>query len=586
MHHTNRSTVTAARSNILDIYGPSVLLATLMIAQIWSAGFYDDDSVISLWNQKLEIWGHTLWDYCYENFVNFLKFQGRFPLVFSFGLLPILLEIGNDLVAYRIYFGIIYLLSFLLIQSGLTRLFSSHIPASLVLIIFVSCSQFQNYHDSFTSYFAYLPLLTGFMVQAISSYDQLLVHINETSTFPRRLVIKHLAWVFLAILTWEAAIVVAVATLGQNLLSSTPFKRKWTLLLIPIGWGILFGVLNLLLKQSSLNTGTTIQVSSLQSILHAYLVQLASTIPVFVGDSMTPSVWRQIPTITPSAITGGVAVVCLLIWLTRSASTKIQKLPFHRWMVPVVGGVCFITVPPVLTAITVKYQLELKWGMGYLQLYVQTFGLALILGTLLNWLRGQRNKSLLALYGLGCVAIVILFAGNVSRNNAVVQIRNAFWKTPRDVTALALQQWDRSGEISDIVVERDYLQRWENSEFSQLHLGMSIPFHPRNVSLPSFPTRNWFLLASPTYQTDDLPAFAYFGRLRSANCTVDNTIVVERPPNGAPNVWLEYMILKENAEIESFSHSVPANKSGENVPVILREPRQIKRGTIKLSVRI
>lgn len=574
------------RPNVLVIYGPAVLLAALMIGQIWPAGFYDDDSVISLWQQQLGMWGHSLWGYCYDNFVVFLKFQGRFPLVFSFGLLPALLEIGDHLTAYRIYYGAIYLVSFLLIQSGLTRLLCSHIRATLVLLLFVSCAQFQNYHDSFTSYFAYLPLLTGFLIQAIASFDRLLDHVGETESIPTWGLVRHLVWVALAMLTWEVAIVIAVVTVGQTLLAPTALQRKWKLLLVPVAWGALFIVLNLALKQGSVNTGTVVQVSSLQSILHAYFVQLASTIPVFVGDAFTPSVWQHLPTITSSAIIGAVAITGLLMWLSRAANAEHQSLPIRKWIVSLLAGLCLIAVPPALTAITAKYQGELKWGMGYLQLHVQTFGLALILGTALIWLRGHGNKTRTVLYGLGCGLIIGLFTCNVSRNSAVVEFRNAFWKAPREITALALQQWDRSTALNNIMVERDYLQRWETPEFTFRNTGEIIPLHPRNVPAPDYAAADWFLLASPNYQPGNQSAYAYLGRLLNADCTVDNTFVVRRPPHGAPPVWLEYLVLSESGHFESYSQLVPANESGQSGPLILREPRQIKRGTLKLSVRI
>ena len=104
--------------------------------------------------------------------------------MFSFGLLPVLLVVGDDLLLYRAYFTTVYVLSFLVMQYGLSRLFRSASLASLVLATFVANIQLQNYHDCYTSYFAYLLVATAMIIGAMASFDRLLAAGSQLGRIP------------------------------------------------------------------------------------------------------------------------------------------------------------------------------------------------------------------------------------------------------------------------------------------------------------------------------------------------------------------------------------------------------------------
>lgn len=567
-------------SSLPGDYLPAVLLAAVMIGLTWHAGFYDDDSVISLWREQMLQAQVSLWHYCWSNFTGFIHFQGRFPLVFSLGILPILIGIGDHLAWYRLYFAAAYLLSFLLMQRGLARIFNSHLLASLVLAVFVAGVQLQNYHDSYTSYFAYLPLLAAFIIGGLASYDRLVEAVGGAQPIWGRHLWIHLGWVLAAMLTWEIAIVLAAGTAIHALVSRVPGRRKLALAAVPVIWGLVFVGINLVLKQHSTNAGTTISMSSLPAIGHAYIVQLAGTLPLAVGSAGCPSVWHSLPPLVPAAGFAGL-IVMFVLW--RALRVDPAPTDCRRLLIAFCYGACCVLVPPALTAVTAKYQRELAYGMAYLQLFIQNLGLAMMLAATLASLVAPKPWMRLARIGFGAATVAVL-ALHFSRNVRVIAYRNAFWLAPRQLAANALESMPDGAAAKSIVVTRDYLMRWENVDFSRRHLGRAVPFVPAGTYRQQPIPPRTLVLAYSRYVPRDAPGVACAGWLSAGSCTTGNVLVVTRPPGGAPAWSLEYEVEAPPAPAALRSRQIPPADDPSPYDVIT-EPARILRGSVRLVVK-
>ncbi len=560
---------------LISDYGPAIGLALLLASLCWDAGFFDDDSVISLWGEQAEQHS-SLWSYCWKDFVNFIKFQGRFVPVFSFGILPILIRIGDDILLYRLYFSAVYVVAFILLQHGLGSLFRSAAAATLTLTVFVANIQLQNYHDSYTSYFGYLPIATAFIISAVASYNVILASAVSGKRVPLRLWGTHIAWVLVAISTWELAIVIAALTLLQAATLDLPWRRRGYFAVFPLAWGSLFAVINLVLKQHSTNTGTVVAISSPAGMFQAYWVQLVGTFPFSLQDPATfqDTGW---PSLKVAALVGTLFCGFLLDRTirrmradTRNSSRILLSLGLQ--------AVCLMVVPPALTAITAKYQAELKPGMAYLQVYIQNLGFSIGVITIIvaarRWLIEHRVGFLL----VGLVTLTFVIHWN--RNRAIIEYRNSFWHGPRELTAEALQALHLSEEAQGIMIDRTYLQRWENPDFAGRLLGRPLPFETGSQLAADF---------SRLYvnYTGCVPmggaGFAHAGIILSGRVSPrENVIVVTRPPARAAASRLEYAVIEGDADLKVRTVDIPSSASFTRQLFTIREPDAIKPGTVRL----
>lgn len=570
-------------------YASALILAFLVASLTWNAGFYDDDSVISLWRQQAEQSGFL--KFCWINFRDFITYQGRFVPVFSFGLLPLLLSIGDDLTAYRTYFAAIYLVAFVIMQGGLRRLLRSSAAATVVLAAFVANIQLQNYHDSYTSYFAYLPFATALVIGAMASFARMLDAAEAQGRIPTGAVIVHLCWVLAAISTWEVGVVIAATTAVHALLARAAWRQRILYLAIPVTWGALFILANLMLKRASTNTGTVVSVSSVEGIGHAYWVQLVGGMPFALGDAACPAVFSGSPPMWVGTALAAVVFATVLLRTRHQSDSRPSD-----WMLPAsvaAQGACLIFAPPALTAITAKYQAELQPGMAYLQVYVQNVGLAMILGTgfLLIPFRGGSGRLRLP-FAIVIIALLTVFIFHSNRNHAVIELRNAFWTEPRKLTATAISNFRTDPSlIGTVLMDRPYLQRWENPDFARRLLGQPLPFTTRSTATLGSPGTNFLYVNYTAPVAPGAPGFAHAGRIDSStpNTTTlaptDNVIVVTRPAPHMSSLLLEYTTAVAGTDAQSQSVSVPARTDEDERYFSLKVPEPVQSGSVRIIVR-
>ena len=127
-------------------------------------------------------------------------------------------------------------------------------------------------------------------------------------------------------------------------------------------------------------------------------------------------------------------------------------------------GLSFAILPTVTVAFSERYQGQLMPGLGYLPVYMQYYGIAM----LLLWIMRRLKKSVgLRSFGLSAFSLILLL--NLHNNRAVTEILNHSFYEPRNAGEAALH-----GGILDFlpenavlisVNERNYLWEagWNNS---------------------------------------------------------------------------------------------------------------------------
>ena len=142
-------------------------------------------------------------------------------------------------------------------------------------------------------------------------------------------------------------------------------------------------------------------------------------------------------------VSAGVLLVCLIV--KRSSDEKGLKNAFSSAELLILGF-SFALLPIITVAMSERYQGQLIPGLGYLPVYMQYYGVAV----LLLWIVLKvRNSSARALY---LSAFILIWLLNLQNNRAVTEIMNRSFYGPRNAGEASLK-----GGILDFLPEDSVL---------------------------------------------------------------------------------------------------------------------------------
>lgn len=386
-----------------------------------------------------------------------------------------------DLFYYKVA-GIIFILINVLLFAYLiqlvTRRKSSFLMALLVAPLFF---QFRFYHDPILSYYYLMQL------------ELLLIEVSLIF-FIRRLRNSKTIYLVMSVLTFSVALLVyeafysfcviyalvAYAELGPGakkdiIKFSTPF---FAITLINVGVSI---VIRLYFHTSY--EGTTLNLD-LWSWITAFFKQVSAAIPLsyFFSSEYLDTALDYVRQYFSDQL-----VVFMVLWMTlwcfiwdysyredvvkTGAGTEMKTLGLM--------GLGFWILPAVLVTLSAKYQRELKWGLGYLPVYVSVFGLIMLSLMFLTWLNNvlKRMNS----FSRRSVAVTTALIGgalvglNFTNNNIVVHGYNAAEHYHRSLIEKSLSR----GLMND-VQEGSFLvfglpiRSWDEAAFYRMHSGLTL----------------------------------------------------------------------------------------------------------------
>ncbi|MFA6220719.1 MAG: hypothetical protein WC647_00245 [Desulfomonilaceae bacterium] len=142
-------------------------------------------------------------------------------------------------------------------------------------------------------------------------------------------------------------------------------------------------------------------------------------------------------------------------------------------------GLGFWIFPAFLVTLSAKYQRELKWGLGYLPVYVSCFGLMMIALMFLTWVNNTLRNTRKMFRGSAMIATALIGAAvvglNFTNNNIVVQCYNDAEHYHRSLMEKALTDGLMNG-----VQEGSFLtfglpvRSWDEPAFYRMHSGLEL----------------------------------------------------------------------------------------------------------------
>ncbi|MBZ0097402.1 MAG: hypothetical protein K8H75_18790 [Sulfuricella sp.] len=439
----------------LSLVSPWLALVLALVPYAYS-GFYFDD----VFNSSVKGWsifnGQSVWQLVIQQLRVWLLENGRFfPLAIITGY-PIW-EINDTLVKYRIMHLAFILANAFVLYRLLVGLTQNRWLPSLVLLCVPMVFQFNPRWDPITS-FGPLNQLVLLLVLAAWLFLQ-----NFFSTGRRHFMVMALLTQFLALCTYEVALVVLPGMLAIALAYRTakPIEsRRAILLSMAVASVYLLIYLAFSMLRTSVYDGVYIEK---YSIIPTFAAQFASAFPLaFLHNNLLQISYPK----------GGVLVFFLGYFLTAAAAVALKKYDIskekyssrreHEWIIWALAA-CLMLVPSLLVAISGRYQRIVTYGDPYIIVYMQYWGVAIVMA--LGLQRLLQAAALRRGWVVGVVVLVALVSAITSSANlGRIKDVNGDFLEPRVRMERLIEQGflDSLPPNSNLVVDSPYL--WESAD--------------------------------------------------------------------------------------------------------------------------
>ncbi|MBA2710875.1 MAG: hypothetical protein H0U57_09815 [Tatlockia sp.] len=360
------------------------LISLLLIPFATNGIWFDDAQYAQTWD-FLHRFKMGLWSYSLDTVKGWLYGSGRiifsfFPIYAFFYLLK-----DNELAVRLVDVALI--LSHVGLVVYLLRLVHvSWRTIGVYILILFSLFQIRPFYDPVASYAVFYKFL------GLAITLSLIFLVKWRQTEKTSFLVASNITALLSLFCYEINIIYIPIALAAIWTSSNPkFFRNVLITLIP---ATIFLVMTYLARHHAprLYFGTTF--GSLQAVPLTYLKQLIGCLPgiyYLIQGHHSDSFSKILASFITTSLAWIVAALSLICsWLLLKFNT-IAITPYRIPKGILATALAFVFLPPFLIAASAKYQAELQWGLAYLPVYYQYFGLALVLALIVEKLVTAKN---------------------------------------------------------------------------------------------------------------------------------------------------------------------------------------------------
>lgn len=396
-------------------------LALFVIAPVLDSGYSGDDVPNSQVPYVLEANGTSIGQYIWDTNTFWMENFGRF-FPASHAETPLIFELLPDRAAYKAFQVGMVLLDVALAMLLVALLTRSRGAAILAGALLVASLQIRFYHDPILSFSAQQPMVVGFVLGAFLCLRGFLVSGRRWWLVPSALL-----WL-LCLTTYETTYLLTPVFVVMAWLLTRERRRRLigTLtVLVPV---VVLGIFIAYLRSQAADQVSPAYTSNFDpgAVIPTYLKQIVASIPTSYSSLAQPGV---ISRTTEAWVFSGPAdaLVFAATFLLVSASVlwilkreKPQNLP----LTAITGA--FLWLAPALVVATTKRWQEgpdhVTLGLGYVSVYVQYFGVALlfvaIVAGFVSFIRSRiRDSSLFIGVVAGALALIVAFTIQVTADN-------------------------------------------------------------------------------------------------------------------------------------------------------------------------
>jgi hypothetical protein len=397
-------------------------LGTCCLSPLFHTGYLGDDAGNSLVRGILRYYDITIFQLIGRD-INAWLDQGRFyPLAsvqifLTFYLLP-------SLYLYKTLIIGLVLLNLVLFHQLVCRLFLMLQVSGLTLLIIIALFQFRIYHDPILAYAGLLQVTFGYLLVS------LLFLCKYLESMRRRWLAVSVGAYLLGLLTYEITypmFLLHIVCVRYYTQSWKRAVRTSVYFLAPVAACLTVCIfLRVILgakAEEAYRPNTNIAV-----FLPTLSKQLFAGVPLSysftAGRAYLHSCLRAARALPALAVfLAGLA----LVWCAWRKVPAFSSEDRGRLKQPILAGLCFgfllWILPGMLTSLSPRYQRELFWGVGQLPVYIEYYGVGLILASLMvivcrTLQRGSRRWMVVAILLSATVACALSVTYNANRRIA------------------------------------------------------------------------------------------------------------------------------------------------------------------------
>jgi len=408
------------------------------LAVLLNTGFISDDAYNSQIKGSLLHDGVSLSQRISSETLGWITGAGRFfPLGFSYTY-TLYYFFQSELVIKSMTLIIILIgvISFATFVKNETNSWATGLFAGLLIPIFF---QFRNWHDPLLAFSALFPLLFMYTMGALVLFQKYIESGKKYQLYASLLLY------LLALLTYEVPyplgvlfLIVAYSHL-QNVKQALRISLPH-LFLSAFFIGLMFALRAYFLYSQNIQSGYPGAElhANFGKVLHASFLQIWAAFPLSYFFSAKEQFtlllnWSDLPFIAAFFIG-----TCLLtIYMAREATTQPSRL---RYLF--VAGIVLLVLPALVISLSGHQDelIQIGYGMAYIQVYFQYFGLGLIfIAGYVYLIRRISPKYIVAFALLAASSIAIIAAVNLGMNRAVATGTNQTYLYPRKLLEEALK---------------------------------------------------------------------------------------------------------------------------------------------------
>ena len=445
------SSIIKSRYFIISIAAPVICL---ILSPYAMNGFWGDDAANSQVRFYMERLHANVWDFSLRVFWHWLTVEGRTMAGFLHGYS--LFYLFSDLQSLRLAQCFTVLLNIGLFAYILSQLgFKRNIIVSWA-ILFVGLFQISDALDP-TAAFAF-----HYQFLAIQLFLPLILLLKwRKNQKGKYLIFAMILW-FWSMMYYEIN-VIFLFIIGCFILKISRDRRallqNLLIVAVPV---ILYGLLNYYLRSKA--SGASYQGSSFGHVnlfFSAYLKQLSSSLPLSfyltqgykeIGLSDLISLGLH------SKLAWTILVLAAIIFYKTTDVIKDEVASVHARFETIVITIAMLLLPPILPAISERYQVEVGWGHGALPVYYQYFGASLVLLWMISRIKLDTKPVRVEL----ALIIGIYLALNTMVNmQTVINIDAGYFRGPRELfirqAREGLFQDVKNGDIVEITGTPHYV---------------------------------------------------------------------------------------------------------------------------------
>lgn len=409
-------------------------LTTVMVLLVAvRTGWFADDASYANLSFAIDTGRISLQSAAWASYSNWLATNGRwYPglVVEKYAVFSIF----QDRLAYKIFLVAISLVALITVWLFIRKLASEEFAFTSILGT-IACFQIRGYHDPFIAYNGMIQIVTIFLFTSLAEF------LTYAESGKRRHLIASLSLYVLACSTYEIAYIwaplFALAALSRrNLRQSMVLKLP----IAAIGFAFVAGSF-ILRANARIDPGSLYSTRlDLGAYVAALCDQITAALPlsylIFNPSKIFLPAWHGFG-IPLNPITFGIAAACAFVVIPTSA------VPGRRqsWWVLAGLGILLVLLPSIEIPLLLKYQEELKPGLGYLPVFIEYIGVGILIALIIV----RTPTSRVARW-----ASILIFAGITSLSAGANEKLADILETPYLTSRVSFQQALSHGLLASV----------------------------------------------------------------------------------------------------------------------------------------